>query len=121
MLGDALDQVGQSGRRRVATCNPPATTMRSISSSIVRRARRVGRLWLYSRTWARPIQRAGLTSQAKAWYKLALARDPIDSDVQAALYHLNANSLPEPGSDPPSASVAGSRGDRSSGPSDEQL
>ncbi len=33
-------------------------------------------------------QRVGLIPEAKAWYKLALARDPIDSGVQVALYHL---------------------------------
>jgi tetratricopeptide (TPR) repeat protein len=33
-------------------------------------------------------QRVGLIPEARAWYKLALAGDPIDSGVQAALYHL---------------------------------
>ena len=37
--------------------------------------------------------RVGLIPEAKAWYKLALARDPIDSEVQAALYHLGPAAL----------------------------
>ena len=32
--------------------------------------------------------RVGLIPEAKAWYKLALAQDPIDRDVQVALYNL---------------------------------
>jgi tetratricopeptide (TPR) repeat protein len=41
-------------------------------------------------------QRVGLIPEAQAWYKLALARDPIDSGVQAALYHLGpANRRPD--------------------------
>jgi tetratricopeptide (TPR) repeat protein len=49
-------------------------------------------------------QRVGLIPEAKAWYKLALARDPADPGVQVALYHLGAaaarariNSTTEPG------------------------
>ena len=39
-------------------------------------------------------QRVGLIPEAKAWYKLALARDPTDPDVQAALYHLGRRGKP---------------------------
>jgi tetratricopeptide (TPR) repeat protein len=35
-------------------------------------------------------ERVGLIPQAKAWYKLALVRDPADAGVQMALYHLGA-------------------------------
>ncbi len=41
-------------------------------------------------------QRFELIPQAKAWYRLALTRDPIDSDVQQALYRLgSATARPE--------------------------
>jgi tetratricopeptide (TPR) repeat protein len=46
-------------------------------------------------------QRVGLIHEAKAWCKLALARDPADPGVQAALYHLDAAATqteePQPG------------------------
>jgi thioredoxin-like negative regulator of GroEL len=38
-------------------------------------------------------ERVGLIPQARAWYKLALARDPADPDVQAALYHLGVAAI----------------------------
>lgn len=42
-------------------------------------------------------QRVGLIPEARAWYKLALDRDPIDSGVQAALYRLGVASWrPDP-------------------------
>ncbi len=37
-------------------------------------------------------ERVGLIPEAKAWYKLALVRDPADPGVQVALYHLRAAS-----------------------------
>ena len=37
--------------------------------------------------------RVGLIPEAKAWYKLAVAKDPTDTDVQVALYHLGAAAL----------------------------
>jgi tetratricopeptide (TPR) repeat protein len=33
-------------------------------------------------------ERVGLIPEGKAWYKLALVRDPVDPGVQVALYHL---------------------------------
>ena len=44
-------------------------------------------------------ERVGLIPQAKAWYRLAVARDPADAGVQSALYRLGA-ATPRPNQTP---------------------
>ena len=40
----------------------------------------------------------GFIPEARAWYKIAIARDPLDAASQKALFHLNAESHSKSGS-----------------------
>jgi hypothetical protein len=41
----------------------------------------------------------GRFDQAQVWYRLALVRDPLDSEAQSALFRIRQN-LPNPGPSP---------------------
>jgi tetratricopeptide (TPR) repeat protein len=63
-------------------------------------------------------ERVGLIAEAKAWYKLALVRDPADPGVQVALYHLGAASArTDQQRSGQSAHVRSEKGDGPGGPS----
>jgi tetratricopeptide (TPR) repeat protein len=89
MLGDALVKSGKSVEGE--GCLQAARDHEILYNLIDRASTEEGRKSLgLLKDLGAAYERVGLIPEAKAWYKLALARDPSDPGVQAALYHLGA-------------------------------
>jgi tetratricopeptide (TPR) repeat protein len=89
MLGDALVKSGKSveGQLYLQAARDHQALYKLIEQASTKEGRQ--KLSLLKDLGA-AYERVGLIPEAKAWYKLALDRDPIDPDVQLALYHLGA-------------------------------
>lgn len=89
MLGDALVKSGKpvEGRLYLQAARDHETLYMLIDRASTQEGRQ--NLSLLKDLGA-AYQHVGLIPEAKAWYRLALARDPTDPGVQVALYHLRA-------------------------------
>ena len=111
ILGDALVKAGESaeGQSYLRAALEHETLLKLLERASTEAGRQDLNLL---KALGDGYQRVGLIPEAKAWYKLALARDPIDSGVQAALYRLGpATRRPDhqqPG--PPVRVASGNRG-----------
>jgi tetratricopeptide (TPR) repeat protein len=89
MLGEALIKAGDTSEGRIHLKS--AEHHKILYELIERASEGSGRHNLsLLREIGAAYERVGLVAEAKAWYKLALAQDPTDSGVQAALYNLAA-------------------------------
>jgi tetratricopeptide (TPR) repeat protein len=89
MLGDALVKSGKHVEGEIYL--QAARDHQALYQLIERASSEAGRQDLnLLKDLGAAYERVGLIPQAKAWYKLALVRDPADAGVQMALYHLGA-------------------------------
>jgi tetratricopeptide (TPR) repeat protein len=87
MLGDALVKSGKYVEGEIYL--QAARDHQALYELIERASSEAGRQDLdLLKELGAAYERVGLIPQAKAWYKLALVRDPADAGVQGALYHL---------------------------------
>jgi tetratricopeptide (TPR) repeat protein len=110
VLGDALIKFGDAaeGNRYLQAAREHLALHKLIEQASTRDGRQ--NLGLLKDLGA-AYQRVGLVPESKAWFKLALARDPTDPDVQAALYHLGAaaTTMEEPHPGQPAHAFQGKR------------
>ena len=91
MLGDALVKSGKHVEGEIYL--QAARDHQALYQLIDRASTEAGRQDLdLLKNLGAAYERVGLIPEAKAWYKLALVRDPADAGVQVALYHLGVAS-----------------------------